>query len=482
MNPYDDTEDDDLEELVEKFKQADEHGVSPFFDLDDYQDVIGYLLETGEMDCARRAIQCAIAEFPQEPYFRLQYAKYFALMMNVQEAQRELKYLEDHFEPIPEFYIEKVLIAHAFNQKVNGIDLLYKALALDENIPEAHLLLVHEYLTDNNLDKAVEHAVRAIQLDDTAAEDLKIVTIDFQGMFMPQSNVLVEFFSKMTEELPMCGSMWSGLGLAYMSRNDYPHAIEAFQFQLSLDEDDSVAYVNLAEAQSASGDCENALHNFEIAKEKCDLLQFNIQMGRCYYNLKDYDNAMRCFLMAKQEDPMFSFVISDIVSVFKAQGKFEEARAYLRDELRKDPHNIEAIEELIDLLNPQKHTEEIKDLCFAALNTDSYPKFSFLSYFVFYCCHTDGADLGIEICSDYMDDPDLSIHLHYFLAALYLKKGFIQVGCDYLEWALQTDVELFAPDFEELDGDLLNIPEVADLRNLYLIDNEQDTDISSFFN
>lgn len=482
MNPYDDNEDNDIEELAEQFKQAESCGTPLFFDEDDYQDVIGLLLESGEMEYAQKAIQRAISEFPEEPYFRIQYAKYYALMMNYKEAQRELNYLEANFTPIPEFYIEKVLISHAFNQKVNGIELLNKALDLDENIPEAHLLLTHEYLSDNDIEKAVHHAVRAIQLDVLAAEDLKIVTIDFQGFFAPSNGPLEEFYTRMTEELPMCGSLWSGLGLVYMNRHEFDRAIEAFQFQLSLDEDDSLSYVNLAEAYLASGDYENALGNFKIAQDKSEILRFDVQLGRCYFYMGDYDQAMCHFLQAKQDDPLYAFVISDIVRVFKAQGKYDEARAYLRDQLNKDPHNIDAIEELIDLLNPQKHVEEIKDLCFAALHTENCSKYSFLNYFVFYCCHTDGADLGIEICSEYEYDPDLCTNVSYFLAALYLKKGQIQKGCEYLEIALQADPNLCFSDFEEMDPELKTIPEVAELLTLYKDEDRDAHDLTKFFN
>lgn len=483
MNPYDDNEDNDIEALAEQFKHAVDSESPTFLDVDEFQDVIGFLMESGEMEYAKKAIQLAIAKFPEEPYFHLQFAKYYTLNMNYNDAQRELIYLEKNFTPIPEFYIEKVLISHAFNKKINAIELLNKALDLDDNIPEAHLLLTHEYLSDNNIEKAVEHSVRAIQLDDRAVEDLKIVTIDFQGFFTTNNGPLVEFYTRMTEELPMVGGLWSGLGLAYMNRHEFDRAIEAFQFQLSLDEDDSLAYVNLAEAQVSAEDYQSALHNYQIAQTKSDLLRFDIHIGRCYYYLGDYEQAMHYFRQIKKEDPMYVLVFSEIVRVLKAQCKFDEARAYLREQLRKDPHNIDAIEELIDLLNPQKHIDEIRKLCSDALDVNGHFKYSFLNNFVYYCCHTDGEDLGIEICSQYEYDPNLCTDVQYFLAALYLKKGQIQKGCQYLEIALQADPQLCAADFEEMDADFQTIPEVAELLALYKTDDpSQSSDLSEFFN
>ncbi len=467
MSSYDDREDDEIEELAEQFKQAADCDLPIYFDADDYEDVAAYLLDTGELAYARKALQQAIEQFPEESYFHLQYAKYFALTMNYPEAKKRFDYIEDHFELIPEFYIEKVLVSHAFNQPIDAVAMLQKALDIDERVPEAHLLLVHEYLADQDVEKAVQHAVRAIQLDELAAEDLKIVTIDFHSLFGQQNGILTLFYERMTKEMPLCGSLWSGLGLSYMNRGDYENALEAFQFQLSLDEEDSVAYVNLAEAYFGSEDYLRAIEYFNIAKEKCEVLQFNIQIGRCYFHLQDYEAAMRYFLQAQENDPLYSYVTTDITHVFRAQGKFDEARAYLRLQLQNDPQNINAIEELIDLLNPQKDENEIRTLCRTALQIENISKYSFLHFFVFYCCHTEGDDLGIEICSDYLHDPDVCTDVHYFMAALHIVKGQIQQGCEYLELALQADPQLCTSDFEPMDEGMRNIPEVAELFRLY---------------
>lgn len=478
MSMYDDGEDDELEELAEEFRQAADSGCPVFFDREDFEDVIALFLENGQMDYARKALNAAVEQFPDEQYFRLQYAKYYALDMDFKAAFRELDYVENNYEPIPELFIEKVLISHAFNQEVDGVELLQRALSLDPDIPEAHMLLAHEYLADNDLDSAVQHAVRAIELDELAAEDLKIVMIDFQGLLvMRQSNIIIDFYSRLTEEMPMCGSIWSGLGLAYMNHSDFDQAVEAFQFQLSLDEDDSSAYINLAEALSAAGKYEEALHYFETAREKCNVLDFNLQIGRCYYNMQDYDNALFFFLQTKEDDPMYVFVPSEVVRVLKAQGKFDEARAYLRNQLEKDPQNIDAIEDLIDLLDPQKHTEEIRQLCDMALNSEFNPKYGFLSFFVFYCCHTEGADLGIDICIQFVDDPDICTDVQYFLAALYLEKGQVELGCEFLELALQADPQPCVVDFEDMDPDFANIPEVAELLRIYKDDEQSSTPI-----
>ena len=474
MDEFDDSEDDGLQELVERFKSAVEEGQSIYFDQDEYQDVIGYLLDGLEFTYAQKAIAMAVQQYPNDPFFRLLRAKCYAMQEDFVSAERELNYLENHYEPMPEVYVERVLLARSCNRDVDAKLLLNKALSIDENIPEVHLLLAHEYISDRNIPQAVHHAIRAIQLDSMAAEDLKVVTIDFHNIHHSQKNDLVAFFMAMTDEMPMCASLWSGLGIAYMNNDQFDQASEAFEFQISLDSDDPIAYVNLAESKFESGKYRDAVKNFKIANAKCEVVQFNIQIGRCYYRMQDYDNAMKYFTKAHQDDPLFNFVILDIVNVFKAQGRFDEARTYLRDYLKKQPDDMDAIESLIELLSSEKDEEEIRDLCFAALHQSHPITYSFLFFFSCHRYRISAPDLAIEICKEYMEDEDLHPSIHYFLAALYIRKEMMAEGCRLLEYALSHNTDKLDMDFLEIDDLLADIPEVAELIRIYCSDSDID--------
>jgi tetratricopeptide (TPR) repeat protein len=477
MSVYDDREDDEIEELAEQFMRDVDEGRSTFMNGDDYEDVINYLLDMREMEYAEAAIKAAIKAYPSDAYFHLLHAKYHSLMMNFAEAQKKLEYVERNFEPLPELFVEKVLVCHALNQPIDAIGALNKALSMDERLPEAHLLLSQEYLIDRNLDKAVEHAVRAIQLDDLSADDLSMMTMDFLPFLLPNKQLITDFFSRLTEEFPMYATLWGGLGLAYMNNNDYDRAIEAFQFQLSLDEENAIAYVNLGDAQFASGDYHSAVRNYTVAMEKSDIPHLPLQIGRCYFQLGDYDAAMASFLQMQDQGLVYDFATVDIVKTFKAQGKFDEARAFLRNLIKENPQNMDALEELIYLLDPAKDADEIRDICFMGMHNEDYPKYAFLHSFVVYCCESGAYDLGIEVCAEYEDDPDLTSMVHYSTAAFYLKKGHIQHACEYLEDALMAAPTDCYADFEELDPSFADVPEVARLLRIYCgDDNKSDSE------
>ena len=457
MDQFDDMDNLEMEELAQRFKSAVDHGQTFYFENTDIQDVIGYFLETGDLKYCEKAITYAMQTYPQDPYIRLLRSKYFSLQQKFVDAERELDYVEGHFAPIPELYIEKVILAHLCNRDVNAIELLKKSLALNEDIPETHLLLMHEYLLRDNRKKAVDHAIRAIQLDQYAADDIKNIFVDFAELQDPK------------EELPLFGSLWSGLGLAYIGTGDYASAIDAFQLQLSVNPDESLAYVNIAESYFGMRDYERAIEYFNLANEHCQMLQFSIQIGRCYFQLRDYDKAMRYFLQAKNEDPIYAtYVLPDIVNVFKVQGRLDEARAYVREHLRRVPDDFIAMEELIGLLDPVRDAEEMKELCYTAITAMDYEIVHFFDFIIPFCYFNDCPDLGIELCQNYFEDPSLKGCVLYYLSLMFIKKDDWERACQYLEDAILQDAEKIGVCFLDIDSKLRTFPEVERLiRNCF---------------
>lgn len=462
MNPYDDNEDQEIEELAEKFKQSVESGEPMYFDSLDLQDIISLFLENNDLESCKQALDQALTTYPDEAYFWMLRSKYYAVQFRFEEAERDLQYAEEHFEAIPELYLQKVLLAHASNKKINALELLQRALEMDEAIPETHLLLTIEYVNCNQIADAVQHASRAIELDPTAAEDLKILVMDFSNRDSEEFQRIIDFFAAMAEEMPLNSHMWCGLGMSYLNNGDFEHAIEAFQFQSSVDTDDPFAYVNLGECYFGIKEYAAAAENFKMANEKCDFFKFNIQIGRCYAKMERFDEALQYFSKADEQDPFYLLKYSEIVKVFKDLGQLDYARSFLRLHISECPNENRALEELLGLLNPESDWDEMIELCNKISSTYD-DTFEFLNFVTVFSYTNNCPDLALNYCNEHLDDDSVTESIGYFLAALYFKKGWIQLGCQHLENAILIEKSNCIPNFLHIDPHLREIPEVAEI-------------------
>ncbi|MBR4787622.1 MAG: hypothetical protein IK013_07100 [Bacteroidales bacterium] len=477
MDEFNDRDENNLEKLVKRFISAVDKNQTIYLDGDDLEDVIRSLLNYDQLPYAQKAIRQAVSQYPNDPYFRIYQAHYYHLKHEYDSEERELDYIESHFEPIPDTYYQRVLTALINGKEIDVIRMLEKAIAIDDVLPEVRLLLAYEYIVRQEIRNAVPHAIRAFQLDPSVFFELQaLIDEELFPNHIAKNEDLIAFYRLLLEEMPMEESLWCGLGIAYMRAEQFDKASEAFEFQTSLEPEAPFAYVNLAESQFAAGKYHEAISNFQTANKLSDFFKFHGQIGRCYAKLHDYDNALKNLTKADSNDPTYPFVLHDIVSILKQQGEFEKARNYLRRNILRDPGDVESILSLIDLLDPEKDETEIRNLCFMALHREDPPILYVLFFLSKYAIQNDMHDTVIDLCSDYLGNPDFRPSVHYFMAALFVEKGMVTEGCRYLEYALQCDPSRIQLDFLEIDEDMAKIPEVAELIDIYASEAPADTD------
>lgn len=457
--------DNEIEELAQQFRQAVDAKQSIYFDLLDLEDIIGYFLDTDEMDYCKKAIALGLHTYPLEPFIRILRVKYYTMLNKFKDAENEITYIENHFSPFPELYVEKVMLAHATNKNVDAIGLLKKALALDKTNPEIHLLCALEYIDQQNLEQALQYATRAINLEPDIAGDLATVSLNLQILFKDKQLFASKFYTALTEEFPLSGNLWNGLGVSLLSLNRYEEALDAFQNQLAIDDQDGIIYMNIGEAYFGMEKYDIAIKYFKIADDKCVGIQFDLQIGRCFYAIGDYDTALKYFRIAFNDPAMRTFAIPEITRTLIAQGKSQEARTFLIDNFNDSTQETEIIEDLLDLLNPETDYDEMLALCRSVIES-SEDRYDFFDFFVRYCCDNEYFDFGIEVCKEALEQKQTD-YLYYFLAALYLLDNQYSKGCDHLEKALILSPENLFSDFLDISENLKDIPQVADLVSRY---------------
>ena len=153
MDEFDDREETQLDKLVERFMTAVDKDQPIYLDMDDLEDVIRSLLNQEQLPYAQKAIRQAVTQYPNDPYFRIYLAHYYHLKQEFDSEERELDYIESHFEPIPDTYYQRVLSALINGKSIDVIGLLEKAISIDDVLPEVRLLLAYEFVVRKELQR-----------------------------------------------------------------------------------------------------------------------------------------------------------------------------------------------------------------------------------------------------------------------------------------------------------------------------------------
>lgn len=486
MAPIESNDFKEAEDIARRFKKAVDENKYIFLDSEDVQTVVDYYMniDPDNIAYASKAIVYGLKNFPDDPYLRLCRFRLFLYYDNIEEAEKELKYVAAHCELVPEFYMEKARLARIRHEEDKTIPLLKKSLAMDDANSEAHFMLAQEYVLKGNKDEAVAHTVKAIEVDKLTEDELKEIIPNLWGQIYGDLNPLyydafVGYFKDMTEIMPLASCFWESLGRTYLMngdfcQEDFAKALEAFQFQQSLDEDNTLVISDIADAYFGMKEFREAIRCYELADKTNPDLHFDYDLGRCYLNLKEYSTALHYFLTALHQDtgPIIPvLIIENVVYILKTLDKYDDARAFLRKCLVnfKDGAPV-VLRELITLLNPKTDLDELHELCLKAIalsletDNDLYPFFSFM---VSYCYDEDCPDLGLDMCNVYSDHVSLLHSIHYFQSLLYLKKGQFAEAFSHLELALSFDNTRLGIDFLDMDDDLRNIPEVLRLMQQY---------------
>ena len=457
-------EEKEAKELVERFKSMIDSGSSVFFDSEELEIIIDELMRKMDVPMASEAIEYAIRLYPSDSFFRILRAKKMMLQMEFDKAEKELDSIETSFPPTPELYMEKVMLARMTGRNTDAFKLLNKALQLDEDDPEVHFLLAYEYLKNKDVAKALKHAIFALREDEVFDEQL------FGFSFLLEENKQYEdgiaFYEKLTEEFPLYPGCWFGLGLSHSWNKEYDKAIDAYQYVLSIDEKTSTAHYNMANCYFELNNYDQALSHYQQAYE-LDQEDFNSLtcIGDCYANQEKYEEALTYYRKALTLNPTQGDALLGLASVLKDQGHPDDAQAAIESAFAHNPQSFMLLFEVLSYYDKEQQKYKLQEFFTTTLNQIEN-KEDFYRYFVQFCCENELYDYAIEVLEKHQTDPNITLTIAYYLAALNFLNQNISKGCEYLSNALLIDYEGYK-DFLAIDPILETYSEVNELIDLY---------------
>jgi len=221
---------------------------------------------------ARRMIEEAIAMCPENPmgYIALGWVYHYDYILGNTKSPRET--------------IEK------------GIELAQKALAMDDSIAGAHVILCYFYLDKGDNDKAIAEAERAVALNPGDWSALNTYANSLRAAGRPEE--AIPFYQKAIRLTPFGASvLYRDFGRALRDTRRFEEAVSAYKKGIQLAPNDISAHIGLAATYSMMG------REKEARAEAAEVIRINPNFSLDYHaksipgkdrsRIDNYINALR---------------------------------------------------------------------------------------------------------------------------------------------------------------------------------------------
>jgi len=171
-----------------------------------------------------------------------------------------------------------------------AFELAQKAVALDDSLPQAHMVLSRAYLAKKQLEQAIAEAERAITLDPNNADGYAVLAEMLNWVGRHEEAIgLVEKAMRLNPYYPW-GYLYP-LGFAYAATGWIEEAIATFRRGLTRNPDFQPAHLLLAAIYSGSG------REAEARAEAAEVLRispnFSLEVARQTLPLTDQERIYR---------------------------------------------------------------------------------------------------------------------------------------------------------------------------------------------
>lgn len=251
-------ESSEFRELLAKYENSIKLGMSIYFGIDEFVDLLSYYLSIDKSEEAENVLEAAKRLHPTAPEntkMEIRLLLYAGEARKALELFKELKYIEE--TEMLTIKAEIMVALRDFKQAHDiAIELLQKSMPGQESIYEGlEILLDCGFALDalEICETALKAAPQQTSLYEVKAECL----IELQRI-----NEAVRIYNKLLDSNPYSTFYWEQLGHIYYMVKKFGKSLECFEYESAINED--IEYANMMQAY-------------------------------CYYHLRDYSSAKKLF-------------------------------------------------------------------------------------------------------------------------------------------------------------------------------------------
>lgn len=327
-------------ELVEKFEKMVENNEEFYFETEEFEEIIIYYLEIGDISYAEMATNYALKIHPNSIELK---TKKFEVLLELENYTQAKELMEELKEPSMESTDFLVCCAKYYSNLGNprrAIEYCEKALELEEEENFLHNFIADEYVNLEDPFNALKHYKLALQFDPQDEYSLENVMYCYNQL--NRSEEAIEFLNDYLDKYAFSETAWYEYGQFYFNRKNYEEAIKGFDYLLAINSESIGVYANKAACYEAMGEWQKAISVYEEMLDLEYTKSFTYyKIGLCYKENKQPVLALNSFQKSLRDDPQFYLSMMEQSYIYEDMGGMKEALHFAKEAVSLNENNLD---------------------------------------------------------------------------------------------------------------------------------------------
>jgi tetratricopeptide (TPR) repeat protein len=310
-----------------------------FFDVDEFESIIIYYLESGNLSLSNKAIKMALDQYPENLSISLLNIESLITQNKIDEAEKLVNRIFEIEKNNPEIIIQKSKIFSKRKNHLESINLL-KTIEKDcEFYQDASIIIGKEYLFIDEFEKAKEKFIEYLDKYDVDYAVLNNLLFCFDSL--GNTDNTINYLNEFLEKNPYCEVGWHQLGKQYLNKNFYKEALTAFDFAIICDDSFVGAYLEMGKVLEKLNKINQAIEQYKTVVEIDSPNPFALHRIACCHNkLGNLEIAKSFYNKTLIEDPVHDQAWMSLATIYYKQNDFEQAKKNLIKAIEIDSENI----------------------------------------------------------------------------------------------------------------------------------------------
>jgi tetratricopeptide (TPR) repeat protein len=332
---------ENISEALNRFKRSLVSGRKSYFDVSEFEGIVEYLLDEGDINASEIAARQGIQIHPGAVPLQLKYAQVLLSKGKYKNALKYLNLAEQIELTNPDVHLMKGSVWLVMGEKREAEKSFRKAIK-NSGIEKDDILyhIGASYVQAGEIERAVGYFERSLKINpenELALYDLGFFS-DQEGDFQKS----IEYYNRYLDIDPFNFSIWFNLGISYNKAGDFERAIEAYEYALALNEEFDQSLFNIGNAYANAGKYHEAIQKYnEYLGLDPDNDDAWCYIGECYLNIEEHDQAEYYYSKAIELNPQNDTAIFGIGLIMWVEKKLKKSVGFIKKAIRIDDLNSE---------------------------------------------------------------------------------------------------------------------------------------------